>query len=245
MEEEPVRKYTILLVEHVWPIIFSVKEALKGDRELDYLGSVETMADLVKFVQEAPPDLVLVDLNMPQTGEDHNGLIRHEPRFEVGLTMITRIKELSPNTKVIPFSDYVPKDAQLAKKALKAGADAFLPKQEGPGSGSDWSEWLRFKIRTIAKGYWQMDASLAQAIEEEETSQPKKIDEIDSLSERQLEVIKLLANGKTDDQIGATLNIEPATVRTHISNIQHKLQARGRKEAVERYKKRDQAAATD
>ncbi len=237
--DEPTRKYTILLVEHEWPIIRSVKEALEGDHELVYLGTVENRRDLEEFIVDKPPDLVLVDLKLP-VHEDKGGMKIRENRFEEGLWIISRIKDLSPHSLVVPFSDYVPDDAQLAKEALKAGADAFLPKQEGPGGAYDWPEWLRFRLRTIAKQSWQMDARLARAIAEEESSQQKQPDSFTLLSSRQMDVLRLLADGKTDEEIADLLVIEPPTVRTHISNIMHKLQTRGRKEAISRYKQRDE-----
>jgi DNA-binding NarL/FixJ family response regulator len=237
--QETIRKYTILLVEHEWPIIRSVKDALEGDHELVYLGVVENRRDLEEFIVDKPPDLVLVDLKLP-VHEEKNGLLIRENRFEEGLWIISRIKELSPHSLVIPFSDYVPDDAQLSKEALKAGADAFLPKQDGPGGAYDWPEWFRYKLRAIAKQSWQMDARLARAIADEETGNRKQTDGLDLLSDRQMDVLKLLAEGKTDDEIAEILVIEQPTVRTHISNIMHKLQTRGRKETINRFNQRDE-----
>ena len=85
-----------------------------------------------------------------------------------------------------------------------------------------------------------MDARLARAIAEEETDHQKVKDGFDLLYERQMDVLRLLAEEKTDDEIAKILVIEQPTVRTHISNIMHKLQTRGRREAISRFKHRDE-----
>jgi DNA-binding NarL/FixJ family response regulator len=232
--EEVARKFTVLLVEHEWPLIRSVKEALENDREFIYLGAVENRDDLEEFIKDCPPDIVLVDIRLPVFVE-RNGISTREYQVEEGMSVISLVKDISPQSCVVPFSDYVP---ERAKEAIKAGADAFLPKQEGPNGESDWEEWFRYKLRSIAKGTWVMDAALARLIATDEEKWITNQDAgVDHLSNRELDVLRLLAERKEDKEIAATLYISPATVRSHIKNIIQKMHAQGRKDAVKRYKR--------
>ena len=233
MENSP-RKYAILLVEHEWPMIRCVKDALNTDHELVFVGAVENRSDLEQILQENSVDLALVDLSLPVMG-DQSGLKVQQNRFEEGLWMIARIKELKPTVLVVPFSDFVPGNGKLMKETIKAGADAFLPKQDGPGGSYDWSEWLKYNLRSIVKGAWQMDANIARAISAEE--EPHSMDGLSFLSDRQMEVLEYLADGKTDDEIASLLVLGHATIRSHVSTIQHKLHVHSRKEAIERFRR--------
>ena len=232
------KKLTVLLVEHDYPIENTVKDALHDDPSFEYLGCVKTRDALEKSIIDFAPDLILIDLLLP-VPKSPKEPFRKELNFNEGLLMLSMADKLSPQSKVIAFSDFIVSNSKLAKEALKSGADALLPKQNAPSDHEGWCEWFKYNLLMISKGEWQPDAIVARLLDEEEEVRVHKQandNEYERLSERERAVLKLVAEGKNDDEIGAALFIAPTTVRSHIRNILIILHLRNRQHLKESFR---------
>lgn len=228
-----VQKHRILLVEDNGGIIQAVKWVFEDDHRLEFLGYATSKTQIAEFLDEHVPDVVLVDMQLTRPG---TGL---QPREEVdchweGLEIIALIKQTSSVTRVIGFSNYFLDDAKLVKESIRRGADALIAKQEGPADWQAWSDWLRFNIHGVIGGWWRMSPEVARLIEEEEQIRRDE-DPNDPLplTERQMEVLHLMACGMTDAEIARKLHIVDGAVRGHISNIKERMQMRYRWEVIE------------
>ncbi len=185
---------------------------LLADQGVDVVGEAQTGAEALGLVRELAPDVVVMDLNMPGMS---------------GVDATRRINELAPLTRVLvlTISD---QDADVLD-AILAGASGYLLKD------SSIQELLQ-GIRSAAVGEALISPHIAakvlQRVRATSTS-PEIADTIRAeLSDREIEVLKLIANGTDNARIAAELHISPKTVKNHISNILMKLQIDNRIQAA-------------
>jgi len=185
---------------------------LLADQGVDVVGEAQTGAEALGLVRELAPDVVVMDLNMPGMN---------------GVEATRQINVLAPLTRVLvlTISD---EDADVLD-AILAGASGYLLKD------SSIQELLQ-GIRSAAVGEALISPHIAskvlQRIRATSTS-PEIADTIRSeLSDREIQVLKLIANGTDNAQIAAELHISPKTVKNHISNILMKLQIENRIQAA-------------
>jgi DNA-binding NarL/FixJ family response regulator len=185
---------------------------LLADQGVDVVGEAQTGAEALGLVRELAPDVVVMDLNMPGMS---------------GVEATRQINVLAPLTRVLvlTISD---EDADVLD-AILAGASGYLLKD------SSIQELLQ-GIRSAAVGEALISPHIAskvlQRIRATSTS-PEIADTIRSeLSDREIQVLKLIANGTDNAQIAAELHISPKTVKNHISNILMKLQIDNRIQAA-------------
>jgi DNA-binding NarL/FixJ family response regulator len=161
---------------------------------VDEAVSGEQMLD---FLQHNRYDLLLLDMNMPDMS---------------GVDMIIQARELRPETPVLVLSA---DDSPLsARKALQAGAVGYLTKNSEPAE-------LLNAVKNVAAGGRSMDPTLAQRIVFEGIS-PQALPH-HALSQRELQVLKLLAEGESVTEIAATLFISHKTVSTHKARLMEKM----------------------
>jgi DNA-binding NarL/FixJ family response regulator len=175
------------------------------DREMDIepIGEAGTVDQAVVRARALQPDLVLLDLIMPRgTGYD----------------AIPKIREVSPSSKVLVCSAMA--GASSVRQALSAGADGYVAKR---ASDDD----LVAAIRRIAAGESYVDPALGAKLVVPESAAP-----LESLSEREREVLHLLALGYTNQEIAQKLFISVRTVDTHRAHIMRKLDLGTRAELV-------------
>ncbi|CAN5859722.1 response regulator transcription factor [soil metagenome] len=227
-----VKRLRVLLIEHDGGTIRSVKAALETDARLEYIGYISSRSQVERQFSMDVPDIALVDIGLVRRNE---GMLAHraEQSFDEGLTTISLITQLSPATRVIGFSDFFLDNPALVKAALQCGAAALIAKQKGPSDWEAWSNWLRFQVLGVIDGWFELSPEVARLIEEEEyvrrTDMPN--DPL-PLTERQMEVLHLLASKLTDEEIGKRLTIVPGAVRGHICNIKERLHLRYRWEVI-------------
>ena len=175
-------------------------------------GEAGTGAEALRMVEELAPDVVVMDLNMPEMS---------------GVEATRHIATLSPLTRVIvlTISD---EDADVLD-AIVAGACGYLLKD---ASIDD----VVTGIRSAAVGASLISPTIASKVLQRVRASTADIDMAESirteLSDRELQVLKLIANGKDNAQIAADLVISPKTVKNHISNILMKLQLHNRIQAA-------------
>ena len=159
-------------------------------------------AAALEAVLRLRPDVCVADVVMPQL---------------TGLELARELEVAAPNTAVLVYSGMA--DADLAREALGAGARGYALK-DGPLSD------LERAVRTIAGGEVYVDPVLAAVMASPPGNTPKP------LSGRELDVLRLLAEGGSYVEIGTALSVSPDTVRSHMQRAMTKLGARTRTQAV-------------
>ena len=166
------------------------------------VGEAATGAQVVKQVTALKPEVVLLDLEMPEMD---------------GVAALERVGEVSPETKVIAFTAFDTDERILG--AVRAGVRGYLLKGAPRGELFD-------AIRVVSQGGSLIEPAIASRI----LQQANKSEE--TLTEREREVLALLAQGKSNKDIAAALVITERTVKFHVSSIMGKLGASNRTEVV-------------
>ena len=179
---------------------------------LQVIGEAENGQVALRLVGELAPDVVIMDLNMP-------GL--------TGVETTHRITGASPLTRVVVLTISVEDDDVI--NAVMAGACGYLLKDSS-------IDQLIAGIRAAARGESlispQIAAKLLQRLRAQTTDTGAAAAILAELSDRELEVLRLIANGKDNAEIARELFISPKTVKNHISNILMKLQIENRIQAA-------------
>jgi DNA-binding NarL/FixJ family response regulator len=176
---------------------------------------VQTPSEAIAIAEEHLPDVVLMDIVFKGTGS------------MTGIEATRRIKEASPSTKVVIMTAH--DEDRLLVEAVEAGASGFLSKDEA-------AEEVLSAAKSAAEGEVLIDPAtltrlLAQvAREREETRDARAL--LGDLTERENEILGLLAEGMRNDGIAQKLYISPQTVQTHVRNILGKLRVHSKLEAV-------------
>jgi DNA-binding NarL/FixJ family response regulator len=157
------------------------------------------------------PDVVLMDIHLPG---------------ESGIVCTARLRQKLPNLQVIMLTVY--KDTKMIFQALQAGACGYLLKR------SDEAEILQ-AIAEVRAGGAPMTSEIAPMVVRSFLELPAGQDETSPLSGRESEILSLVAEGLSNKEIGARLDISFATVRTHLMHIYEKLHVRCRTEAATKY----------
>ncbi len=186
---------------------------LEQEPDIEVVGEASDGAEAVEKAVDTTPDIVLMDVRMPRRG---------------GIDACTAIKDAVPSAKIImlTISD---EEADLYD-AIKAGAMGYLLKEIS-------IEEVASAIRAVAGGQSLISPSMASKLLTEFASMIKKTDERQQLltprlTDREMEVLRLVAKGLNNRDIAKQLFISENTVKNHIRNILEKLQLHSRMEAV-------------
>jgi DNA-binding NarL/FixJ family response regulator len=194
-----------LLIVDDHPVVRDgIRGMLAGDPDLDVVGEASDGADALRLVSELQPDMVLMDLRMPGLG---------------GAAAIKAPSEQGAAAKVLVLTTY-DTDSDVVP-ALEAGATGYLLK-DAP------REQLIRAIHAAARG----ESVLAPSVATRLVSQLRSPPDHETLSERELEVLTLIAQGETNAGAAARLFISEATVKTHLLHIYSKLGVNDRAAAV-------------
>jgi len=167
--------------------------------EYEVAGSVSDGQELLKAAGALDPDVVLVDIGMPSLN---------------GLDAGRRLKQANPKIKLIYLT--MNNNVEYAREALQAGASGFILKN------SKSSELLH-AIRDALKGLSYMAPEIRQAMNEIFVRDPKAVERPQHLTDRQREVLQMLAEGRSLREIAALLKISYRTVRFHKVRIMEEL----------------------
>jgi len=189
-----------------------VREGLRGlIRSEPGMAVVGEASDGVETVRQAlrlRPDVILVDLVMPRQG---------------GIEAIAEIKAHDPAARILVLTSFADDDKVFP--AIKSGALGYLLKDSSPRE-------LLQAIRDVYHGESSLHPTIARKLIQE-LRQPGDLPPApDPLTEREVEVLRLVAQGLSNDEIGAVLFIAERTVRTHVSNILAKLHLANRTQAA-------------
>jgi DNA-binding NarL/FixJ family response regulator len=210
VEGDPIR---VLIVDDHALFRRGLEMVLEQEPDIDVVGEASDGAEALTKAVDATPDIVLLDVRMPKRG---------------GIDACTAIKDAVPSTKIImlTISD---EEADLYD-AIKAGAMGYLLKEIS-------IEEVASAIRAVHGGQSLISPSMASKLLNEFASMIKRGDERQQvpaprLTDREMEVLRLVAKGMNNRDIAKELFISENTVKNHIRNILEKLQLHSRMEAV-------------
>jgi DNA-binding NarL/FixJ family response regulator len=180
--------------------------------DMTVVGEAEDGATAVALVAEASPDVVLMDLNMEGTG---------------GVEATRMIVERAPGTAVLVLTMYEDRDSISA--ALRAGARGYLVK------GASGDRIIR-AVRAVADGEAVFGQGVAAEVLGRLVDDPRvaRSGPFPTLTDRELEVLDLIAGGRSNTEIARSLVLSDKTVRNHVSNIFAKLGVPDRAQAIVR-----------
>jgi len=209
---EPVAERILLVDDH--PLTRSALSGLLMQHGFDVVGEADDGGVAVVRAAELEPDLILLDLSMP--GVD-------------GLTALPRLREAAPQCEVVVLTASGTEENLLG--AIRAGAAGYLLKSEPP-------ERIVGFLRGVANGEAALSGAVARRLLEQVRSNggrgsgvPDSIAAV--LSARELEVLLLLDEHLTTDEIAKRLFISEHTVRSHVKSLLRKLGVSSRREALE------------
>ncbi len=194
----------ILIVDDHGVVRQGLRMYLALDPELEVVGEATNGAEALRLTRELEPDVILMDLLMPVMD---------------GIAATEAIRREWPEVEVIALTSVLEDSAIYG--AMRAGAIGYLLKDTG-------ADELCRAIKAAAAGQVQMSPPVAARLLREVPAPPQP----EPLTERETEVLRQLAQGKSNKEVAAALVIADKTVRTHVSNILAKLGVTSRTQAV-------------
>jgi DNA-binding NarL/FixJ family response regulator len=174
-----------------------------GSEELELVGTVTSGEQAIEAIEKLQPDVVVMDVRLP--GID-------------GVSAVKKIHEAAPDVQIVMFSAYG--DRRLLSDAIHAGAKGYVMKGSPP-------EDLTRAIRTVAEGRAFVDPSLSPALLMTETDLGDN-----GLSEREREILQLLAEGYHTEEIARRIGLSAETVKADTKRVIGRFNADGRTHAV-------------
>ena len=184
-----------------------VSHSLVAESDLVVVGQAESGEEALRLAMDLAPDVVLLDIGMPGWG---------------GLVTVEKLSQACPATKVVMLTAFDDEDRLLA--AFKGGARGYVVKGVPARD-------LANIVRQVAAGDVYVSSSLAASLLSELTGKRPQ-DPLSELSERERQVLSLVAEGLTNREIGERVHLAEKTVKNHMTNILGKLCVRSRVEAA-------------
>lgn len=202
-EGNPASRVRCVVADDHPAVLDVVCRYLEDEGEVELVGSAQDGQSALRLIEERRADVAVLDIRMP--GLD-------------GVEVVRRLTSAGVPTAVILFTGFA--ERALLVDALDAGARGFLGKE------APLTDLVR-AIKTVAGGGTFVDPTLAGFL-----AGPSATARLPSLTQREREVLRLLADGMRNEQVGLELSISPLTVRTHVRNAMAKLEADTRTQAV-------------
>ena len=204
---------SVLLVDDQAMVRAGFRMLLEAEPDIQVVGEAEDGAIAVSAVRSLKPDVVLMDIQMPVMDglEATRHIVAEQSKVPTRVLILTTFER----------DEYI-------FESLRSGASGFILKNAPP-------EVLINAIRIVAEGNALLAPSVTRRIIAEFAKKPvpkTHEEEIERLTEREIEVLRLVARGKTNEEIAGDLVIGEATVKTHVSNVLTKLDLRDRVQAV-------------
>lgn len=202
-EKQPeIPALTIVLADDHTVVRSALRMLLEAEPDFEVVAEAGTADDAIRYVRGHKPNVLLLDLNMPGRSS---------------LDAIPEIIEISPGTRVVVLT--MRNEPAFARRALDAGVSGYVLKEAADAE-------LVQAVRTAAAGETYLQPSLGARLAAEQGSRSG------GLSDRETEIVKLIALGHTNGEIADQLFVSIRTVESHRANIQHKLNLSGRAELV-------------
>lgn len=167
--------------------------------------------EALKVLPAQAPDVVLMDIYLPRMS---------------GIECTLRLKDALPSCQIVMLTSS--DEEELVFRALEAGADGYLLKDCAP-------EDLRHGLLDVRRGGVPMTSGIARRVVQFFRQRTKGSDELRRLSQRETEVLGLIARGLSTKEVGERLSLTVETIRTYVKNIYEKMHVHSRAEAVAKY----------
>lgn len=203
---DAIEKIKVLIVDDHQVVRQGLRTFLELQEDVLVVGEAGDGQTAVEMVRQLNPNVVLMDLVMPRLD---------------GVSATRQVKSLSTEVKVIALTSFTEDDKVFP--AIQAGASSYLLKDVSPDDLVD-------AIRAVHRGEARLHPDIARKLMEQvaqQTSQPREV-QFEDLTDREREVINLVAKGRSNQEIANELVISDKTVKTHVSNILGKLQLEDR-----------------
>jgi NarL family two-component system response regulator LiaR len=202
-------KINVLIVDDHGMVRQGLRTYLNLMEDIEVVGEAQNGTEALAQVRRHKPDVVLMDLVMPEMD---------------GIEATRRIGEIHPETKVIVLSSFTEDDKVFP--AIKSGAAGYLLKDISPTD-------LANAIRAVIRGKTQLHPDIAKKLMNQFVDPKARIEGIsEDLTPREVEVLGLLAQGMSNAELADALFISEKTIKTHISNILGKLNLADRTQAA-------------
>jgi NarL family two-component system response regulator LiaR len=200
---------SVLLVDDHTMVRQGVKAFLVTQPDLSVVGEAGSGEEAIKLAAQFIPDVILMDLIMPNMD---------------GVEATRRVKQVSPRSQIVVLTSY--HEDEHIFPALKAGALSYLLKDIS-------AEELASAVRKAAVGEAVLHPRVAaRVIKELQGKREDNLNPFTELSERELEVLKLIADGMSNAEMAAKLVLSEKTIKGHVSNILNKLHVADRTQAA-------------
>jgi DNA-binding NarL/FixJ family response regulator len=199
---------SIAIVEDLDVVRNGLKDFISLSTDFLVVGAFKTGEEAFEHLPEIRPDIVIMDINLPGMN---------------GIECIRQVKDKSPGTQFMMFTVYENDDKVF--EALKAGASGYLLKNTG-------LLHIAESVKELHEGGSPMSANIARKMVNLFRDNDKKNPFLDLLSNREKEILQLLAKGLLYKEIAEQLGITTGTVRIHIHKIYEKLHVQNRTEAI-------------
>lgn len=208
----PNRKIKVFVVDDHPLMRDGIALLISSEADLLVCGTADNASEALKQIRVAEPDLMIVDLSLK------DGL---------SLDLIKSVKERHPQVRMLVVSAY---DENLyAERALKSGAAGYVSKQECEAT-------LLTAIRTVLAGRRYVSEQILQRFVNQAIggTESESGDPVERLSNRELEIFRLIGQGVTPADIARQLHISPHTIDSHREKIRHKLNLENGRELMQR-----------
>ena len=187
-----------------------IRRFLEEDPAIAVVGEASDGAEAVRLVEEVGPDVAVLDIRMPEVS---------------GVEAARRIKDRFPDTRVLVLTAY--DDDPYVFALLEAGADGYVLKTAS-------ADELVDAVRTVHGGESALSPEVASKVVRQATGrQPAgAAEQVEPLTPREIDVLRRVAKGMTNREVGRELGISHRTVQGHLASVYDKLQVNSRTEAV-------------
>jgi NarL family two-component system response regulator LiaR len=185
-----------------------IRAFLTTKPDMIVVGEASNGSEAVEAALRLQPDVILMDLLMPEVD---------------GITAIRQIRAAHPDARILVLTSFATDDQVFP--AIKAGALGYLLKDSGPTD-------LARAIQQVYRGESSLHPAIARKVLQMLTQPAPQPRTTDPLTDREVDVLRLLAQGQSNTEIAATLKVGEGTVRTHVSSILAKLHLASRTQAA-------------
>ena len=196
----------VLIVDDHQVVRQGLRTFLELQEDIIVIGEAGDGMQAVEMVQQYQPDVVLMDLVMPRLD---------------GIAATRQVKSSAAEVKVIALTSFTEDDKVFP--AIQAGASSYLLKDVSP---DDLVEAIRAAYRGEARLHPEITRRLMEQVSQQ--AKPMREVQVDDITDRELDVVRLVAQGHSNHEIAQELVISEKTVKTHISNILSKLHLQDR-----------------
>ncbi len=198
----------VMLVDDHKMLREGIKQLLEFDPEIKVVSSAQTGKECLSLLEEEKPDIVLLDINLPDT---------------TGIKLIKDIKKRSKTIKVMMLT--VHNEVEYLVDSLDGGADGYILKDSG-------ADELIKAIKFIYNGERYIEPSLIPSLNARLVQLETETDMVKSLTKREIQILSLLVSGKSNLDISEILKLSEQTIKNHVTALYKKIGVKDRTQAA-------------